>query len=37
MRDKRLGDAEVLRGYLKLLHQMTGKAPRGLRPMMENQ
>ncbi len=32
----RLGDAQVLRGYLKLLHQMTGKAPRGLRPMMEN-
>ena len=32
----RLGDAEVLRGYLKLLHQMTAKAPRGLRPMMEN-
>ena len=32
----RLGDAEVLRGYLNLLHQMTGKAPRGLRPMMEN-
>jgi len=33
---QRLGDAEVLRGYLKLLHQMTGKASRGLRPMMEN-
>jgi len=32
----RLGDAEVLRGYLNLLHQMTGKTPRGLRPMMEN-
>lgn len=32
----RFGDAEVMRGYLKLLHQMTGKAPRGLRPMMEN-
>jgi len=32
----RLGDVEVMRGYLKLLHQMTGKAPRGLRPMMEN-
>src|SRR5210317_1603038 len=28
----RLGDAEVMRGFLKLLHQMTGKAPRGLRP-----
>ena len=32
----RLGEAEVMRGFLKLLHQMTGKAPRGLRPMMEN-
>ncbi|MEW8562100.1 MAG: nitric oxide reductase activation protein NorD [Candidatus Thiodiazotropha sp.] len=32
----RLGDAEVMRSFLKLLHQMTGKAPRGLRPMMEN-
>ncbi len=26
----RLGDAEVLRGYLNLLHQLAGKAPRGL-------
>jgi hypothetical protein len=33
---QRLGDAEVLRGYLVLLHQLAGKAPRGLRPMMEN-
>lgn len=32
----RLGDAEVLRGYLNLLHQLSGKSPRGLRPMMEN-
>ncbi|TCT19856.1 nitric oxide reductase activation protein NorD [Thiobaca trueperi] len=32
----RLGDAEVLRGYLNLLHLLAGKAPRGLRPMMEN-
>jgi hypothetical protein len=32
---QRLGDAEVMRGYLKLLHQLAGKAPRGLRPMME--
>ena len=31
---QRLGDAEVLRSYLKLLHQIAGKAPRGLRPMM---
>ena len=33
---QRLGDADVLRGYLKLLHQLAGRAPRGLRPMMEN-
>ncbi|MEJ2425231.1 MAG: nitric oxide reductase activation protein NorD [Candidatus Thiodiazotropha sp.] len=33
---QRLGDSEVMRGYLKLLHQLAGKAPRGLRPMMEN-
>ena len=33
---QRLGDADVLRGYLALLHQLAGKAPRGLRPMMEN-
>ncbi|MCH7879991.1 MAG: nitric oxide reductase activation protein NorD [Proteobacteria bacterium] len=33
---RRLGDAEVVRGYLKLLHNLAGKAPRGLRPMMEN-
>ncbi len=32
----RLGDAELLRGYLKLLHQLASKAPRGLRPMMES-
>ncbi len=31
----RLGDADLLRGYFKLLHQLAGKAPRGLRPMME--
>jgi len=33
---QRLGDAEVLRGYLGLIHQLAGKAPRGLRPMLEN-
>lgn len=33
---RRLGDANVVRGYLKLLHNLAGKAPRGLRPMMEN-
>ncbi|UCH40595.1 MAG: VWA domain-containing protein, partial [Gammaproteobacteria bacterium] len=32
----RLGDADLLRGYFKLLHQLAGKAPRGLRPMMES-
>ncbi len=32
----RLGDADVMRGFLNLLHQLAGKAPRGLRPMMEN-
>ncbi|MDH3280630.1 MAG: nitric oxide reductase activation protein NorD, partial [Gammaproteobacteria bacterium] len=33
---QRLGDADVLRGFLGLVHQLAGKAPRGLRPMMEN-
>jgi len=33
---QRLGDVDVMRSYLKLLHQLAGKAPRGLRPMMEN-
>ena len=33
---RRLGDVEVMRAYLKLLHQLAGRAPRGLRPMMEN-
>ncbi|RLA10967.1 MAG: VWA domain-containing protein [Gammaproteobacteria bacterium] len=33
---RRLGDADVVRGYLKLLHNLAGKAPRGLRPMMEH-
>jgi len=33
---QRLGDAEVLRGYVGLVHQLAGKAPRGLRPMLEN-
>ncbi|MBN2885793.1 MAG: nitric oxide reductase activation protein NorD [Chromatiaceae bacterium] len=32
----RFGDIEMMRGYLNLLHQLAGKAPRGLRPMMEN-
>ncbi len=33
---RRLGDADVMLGFLKLLHQLAGKAPRGLRPMMEH-
>lgn len=33
---QRLGDTELLRGFLGLIHQLAGKAPRGLRPMMEN-
>lgn len=31
---RRLGDAELLRGYLTLIHQLASKAPRGLRPML---
>ena len=31
-----MGEAEVFRNYLKLIHQLAGKCPRGLRPMMEN-
>ncbi len=31
---RRLGDPELLRGYLGLLHQLAAKAPRGLRPML---
>lgn len=30
----RLGDAELLRGYLGLVHQLSAKVPRGLRPML---
>jgi nitric oxide reductase NorD protein len=33
---RRLADADVIRGYLNLLQNLGGKAPRGLRPMMEN-
>ena len=32
----RLGDAELLRAYLRLLHQLASRAPRGLRPMLES-
>ena len=32
----RLGDADLMRGYLRLLHQLAAKAPRGLRPLLES-
>ncbi len=31
---KRLGDADLLRQYLNLVHQLSARAPRGLRPML---
>ncbi len=31
---RRLGDAELLRSYLQLIHVMSAKAARGLRPML---
>src|SRR3972149_1139493 len=31
---RRLGDAELLRSYLSLIHQLASRAPRGLRPML---
>lgn len=33
---RNLGDAELLRGYLTLIHQMSGTAARGLRPMLNH-
>jgi len=33
---RRLGDPELLRGYLGLIHQLSAKAARGLRPMLAN-
>ncbi|WP_131111745.1 nitric oxide reductase activation protein NorD [Sulfuricystis thermophila] len=33
---KRLGDAELFRGYLQLLNVLLGQAARGLRPMLEH-
>ena len=30
---QRLGDPDLLRGYLQLLHRLAARAPRGLRPM----
>jgi hypothetical protein len=32
----RFGDADMLRNYLNLIHQLAGKSPRALRPMLEN-
>lgn len=32
---RRLGDPELLRGYLGLIHQLSAKSPRGLRPMLD--
>jgi hypothetical protein len=32
----RLGDPELLRGYLALIHQLSARAARGLRPMLNN-
>ncbi len=31
---RRLGDADLLRGWLQLLHRMSARAPRGIRPML---
>ncbi len=31
---RRLGDADLLRTYLQLLHRLAARAPRGLRPML---
>lgn len=31
---QRLGDIDLFRAYLELLHQMAARAPRGLRPML---
>jgi nitric oxide reductase NorD protein len=33
---RRLGDPELLRGYLTLIHHLSARAPRGLRPMLAN-
>jgi len=33
---RRLGDPELLRGYLSLMHQLSAKASRGLRPMLQH-
>lgn len=33
---RRLGDAELFRNYLQLIHALSAKAPRGLRPMLNH-
>lgn len=33
---RRLGDAELLRGYLTMIHQLASTASRGLRPMLNH-
>jgi hypothetical protein len=33
---RRLGDPELLRGYLGFIHQLAGRAARGLRPMLNH-
>lgn len=33
---RRLGDPEMLRSYLTLIHQLSARASRGLRPMLSN-
>ena len=33
---RRLGDADLLRGYLLLIHHLSARAPRGLRPMLQH-
>jgi nitric oxide reductase NorD protein len=33
---RRLGDAELLRKYLQLIHQLSARAARGLRPMLNH-
>ena len=33
---RRLGDPELLRGYLVLIHQLSARAARGLRPMLNH-
>ncbi len=33
---RRLGDPEMLRSYLQVIHQVSAKAPRGLRPMLNH-